>query len=152
MLCQIFYGMIHQTFFMLKGQLHEVHLNLNLVNCIFFSVQQFQLHVTGHIFVRISIFYQVVLEISRLENHTFLIHATEIAVLFSQKQHDGYFSGAEVIAIYFNTKIYTYVRWYFYNLCLQLNFFNALYATIPLDINLHIFHFFPFNLKYFRKK
>ena len=29
-----------------------------------------------------------------------------MAVLFSQKQHDGYFGGAKLIAIYCTTKLY----------------------------------------------
>ena len=54
----------------IKGQLYEVHLNLNLLNCIFFSVQQFKLHLKDIcIFERISIFYPIVSKILRLKNH-----------------------------------------------------------------------------------
>ncbi len=47
-----------------------------------------------------------------------------MAVLFSHKQHDYYFGGANLIAIF----------WYSCNLCSESNLLIALHATIPLTV------------------
>ena len=54
-------------------------------------------------------FYQVVLEILRLEYQFFFIYVTYVAVLFLQSMNHDYFGGALLIAIDWNAKIY--VRW-----------------------------------------
>ena len=53
-----------------------------------------------------------------------------MTILILQRQHNDYFGGAKLIAIYFNSKSYM-LRWYFCNLYLQVNSLNARNATIP---------------------
>ncbi len=65
-----------------------MHLNLNLVNCIFFPVKWFKLHLYGIYFKEFQFLYHVVLKISRLENRIIVTYAIYMAGLFSQKQHD----------------------------------------------------------------
>ena len=55
-----------------------------------------------------------------------------MAVQFLQKQHDDYFGGVKLIAIYQNTKICTLNGILVQLMRLQSNFLNALHATILL--------------------
>ena len=77
--------------------LNALFATIPLVNPTYFSVQWFKLHL---ILERISIFYQVFLKMSRLEKHNLLIFVTYMAVLFSQKPHDNYFSHAYLLDVY----------------------------------------------------
>ena len=73
---------IYDKFKNIKGQLHEIYLNLHLVNCIFFPIQWFKLHLS--IYLKL-IFYQIILKLSRLQIHNLVIYATYMTFLFSQK-------------------------------------------------------------------
>ncbi len=59
-------------------------------------------------FERISIFYHVVLKISRLKNRILVIYAIYKAGLFSQKEHDVQFSDSQLFVIYCNTRLFMF--------------------------------------------
>ena len=76
--------------FPLKGVVARNAFQLEFSELHIFSCSMGKLHLWS-INLKISIFYHVVLKILRIENHIFMMFATNMAVLFSQKRHAVFF-------------------------------------------------------------